>query len=129
LGLSYFPLDSIHSNARPEVASECAAEAGNNGFWQFTDRFFELTPSNNRTDMKRLSLKSLGWVLMVKFATCRTSGKDKHIQDDLDNAVATGGSGTPWSIVLTKNGDKFPLSGAQPYDSVKQLIDLALQGK
>src|SRR3989344_4864332 len=48
----HFPLDSIHSKARPEaVAAECAAElGGNDAFWKFTDRFFELTPSNNQTD-------------------------------------------------------------------------------
>ena len=31
--------------------------------------------------------------------------------------------------MLSKNGKKYPLSGAQPYASVKQLIELALQEK
>jgi predicted DsbA family dithiol-disulfide isomerase len=61
------------------------------------------------------------------FNTCLASGKyDEHVQDDYDNAIATGGSGTPWSIVVTANGKKYPLSGSQPYESVKQLIELAL---
>lgn len=130
----HFPLDSIHSNARPEaVASECANElAGNDGFWRFTDRFFELTPSNNRTEIEKVIpqiAQEMG-LNSEQFASCRTSGRyDKHIQNDLDNATATGGSGTPWSIVIGKNGKKYPLSGAQPYDSVKQLVELALQGK
>ena len=42
---------------------------------------------------------------------------------------ATGGNGTPWSIVVGTKDKKYPLSGAQPYASVKQLIDLALQEK
>ena len=33
------------------------------------------------------------------------------------------------SIVIGKNGKKYPLSGAQPYESVKQLIEVALLGK
>src|SRR3989344_453399 len=47
----HFPLDQLHSKARKEaVASECAAElGGNDAFWKFTDRFFELTPSNDQT--------------------------------------------------------------------------------
>jgi len=66
----------------------------------------------------------------AKFASCLASNKyDAHIEDDVQNAVATGGNGTPWSIVVAKNGKKYPLSGAQPYASVKQLIDLALQEK
>jgi len=130
----HFPLDSIHSKARPEaVASECVAEqGGNDAFWKFTDRFFELTPSNNRTDIETVIpqiVREIG-LNEEQFVSCRTSGRyDKHIQDDLDNATATGGNGTPWSIVVGKNGKKYPLSGAQPYSSIKQLIDLALQGK
>lgn len=130
----HFPLDSIHSNARPEaIASECANElAGNDGFWRFTDRFFELTPSNNRTEIEKVIpqiAQEMG-LNSQQFSACRTSGKyDKHIQDDLDNATATGGNGTPWSIVIGKGGKKYPLSGAQPYESVRQLVELALQGK
>lgn len=50
----HLPLDSIHSKARPEaVAAECADElGGNDAFWTFIDRFFELTPSNNQTELE-----------------------------------------------------------------------------
>lgn len=130
----HFPLDSIHSKARTEaVATECANElGGSDAFWKFTDRFFELTPSNNQTDIQKVLPQIAGEIGLDvnKFNSCLTSGKyDKHIQDDLDNATATGGNGTPWSIVVTENGKKFPLSGAQPYEAVKQLIKLALQEK
>lgn len=130
----HFPLDSIHSKARPEaVATECANElGGNNAFWKFTNRFFELTPSNNQTDISTVLPQIAGEIGLDvnKFNSCLTSGKyDKHIQDNLDNAVATGGNGTPWSIIVAKNGKKYPLSGAQPYEAVKQLIELALQEK
>ncbi len=130
----HFPLDSIHSKARTEaVASECAGEfGGSDAFWKFTDRFFELTPSNNQTDIQKVLPQIAGEIGLdvSKFNSCLTSGKyDKHIQDDLDNATATGGDGTPWSIVVTSGGKKYPLSGAQPYEVVKQLIELALQEK
>lgn len=52
-----------------------------------------------------------------------------HIEDEVQNAQATGGNGTPWSIVVAKNGKKYPLSGAQPYASIKQIVEQALQEK
>jgi len=130
-----FPLDQLHPvKARKEaVASECAAElGGNDAFWKYADRFFELTPSNNQTNIDTVLpqiAKEIG-LDEAKFASCLASNKyDAHIENDVQNAVATGGNGTPWSIVVAANGKKYPLSGAQPYASVKQLIDLALQEK
>ena len=130
----HFPLESIHSKARKEaIASECAAElGGNDAFWKFADRFFELTPSNNQTDLDTVFpqiVREIG-LDKNKFDSCLDSGKyDKRIQDDIDNAAATGGNGTPWSIIVSESGKKYPLSGAQPYTAVKQLIELALQDK
>ena len=130
----HFPLDSIHSQARTEaVASECANElGGSDAFWKYADRFFELTPSNNQTNIATVLPQIAREIGLdeAKFNSCLVSKKyDKHIQDDLDNATATGGNGTPWSIVVTASGKKYPLSGAQPYEAVKQLIELALQEK
>jgi len=131
----HFPLDQLHPvKARKEaVAVECANElGGNEAFWKFADRFFELTPSNNQTDVDTVLpqiAREIG-LDVNEFNTCLASGKyDAHIEADVQNATATGSNGTPWSIVVDKNGKKYPLSGAQPYASVKQLIDLALQGK
>lgn len=129
-----FPLDQLHSKARKEaVASECAAElGGNDAFWKFADRFFELTPSNDQTNIDTVLpqiAKEIG-LDEAKFATCLASTKyDRHIEDEVQNAAATGGNGTPWSIVVTKSGKKYPLSGAQPYEAVKQLIEVALKDK
>ena len=128
-----FPLEQLHpvKAMQESLVSECVAElAGNDAFWQFTDRFFELTPSNNRTDLDTVIPQILGEIGISKTAVdeCVASGKfDQHIQDDIANAVETGGRGTPWSVIIGPNGQTFPLNGAQPYASVKQLIDLALQ--
>lgn len=130
----HFPLDQLHSKARKEaVATECAAEqGGNTAFWKYMDRWFELTPSNNQTNIDTVLpqiAKEIG-LDEAKFASCLTSKKyDAHIEEDVQNATATGGNGTPWSIVVGKNSKQYPLSGAQPYASVKQLIELALQEK
>ena len=130
-----FPLDQLHPvKARREAAiSECVAEiGGNDAFWQFADMFFEVTPSNNRTDLETVIPDIIGKLGLSQSAIdeCVASGRyDTHIQDDVDNAIASGGRGTPWSIVVGPNGETFPLSGAQPYASVKQLIELALKAQ
>ena len=129
----HFPLDQLHSKARKEaVALECANEqGGNDKFWSYADRLYEITPANNGLDPAELpKIAQYVGLDVAKFNTCLASTKyDAHIEADVQNATATGGNGTPWSIVVDKNGKKYPLSGAQPYASVKQLIDLALQGK
>ncbi len=130
----HFPIDQLHPvKARKEaVAAECANElGGNEAFWKFTDRFFEVTPSNNDTDIDTVLpqiAKEIG-LDEAQFASCLGSGKyDAHIEENVQDALATGGTGTPWNIVVTRSGEKYPLSGAQSYDVVKELIDLVLGG-
>lgn len=129
----HFPLDQLHSKARKEaVALECANEqGGNDKFWSYADRLYEVTPANNGLDPAELpKIAQYVGLDTAKFNTCLASTKyDQHIEDEVQNATATGGNGTPWSIVVAKNGKKYPLSGAQPLTAVKQLIDLALQGE
>lgn len=127
----HFPLDQLHPiKARKEaVAFECANElGGNDAFWKYTDRFYEITPSNNQTntDIVLPQIAKETGLDVAKFNTCLASTKyDQHIEDEVQNAVATGGNGTPWSIVVGKDGKKYPLSGAQPLSAIKQLIELA----
>jgi protein-disulfide isomerase len=129
----HFPLDQLHSKARKEaVALECANEqGGNDKFWAYADRLYEITPANNGLDPAELpKIAQYVGLDTGKFNACLSSTKyDAHIEEEVQNAAATGGNGTPWSIVVGKNGKKYPLSGAQPLAAVKQLIDLALQGK
>ncbi|MCB9326401.1 MAG: thioredoxin domain-containing protein [Lewinellaceae bacterium] len=128
-----FPLDSLHpEKARLEAAtSECVAEiGGNDAFWVFADAFFAVTPSNNQTDVAVVLpeiISNLG-LSQEKIDECVSSGRyDQDIQDDINNALATGGRGTPWSIIVTESGEKYPINGAQPYAGIKALIDIALE--
>lgn len=129
----HFPLDSLHSKARHEaVALECANElGGNDAFWAYTDRLYSVTPANNGLDPAELpKIATYVGLDATAFSACLSSNKyDAKIEAHVQNAAATGGNGTPWSIVVTKNGTKYPLSGAQPLASVQQLIELALKAK
>lgn len=129
----HFPLDSLHKKARTEaVALECANEqGGNDAFWKYADRLYEITPSNDGLEAAELpKIATFIGLDAAKFSACLSSGKyDAHIEADTQNAMASGGQGTPWSIIVSKSGKKYPLSGAQPYEAVKQAVEEALKAK
>ncbi len=129
----HFPLDSIHSKARKEAeATECVAEVGGNDrFWTYLDKIFEITPSNNGLSPDELPriAEQIG-LNRKNFEQCLGSGKfAKKIQEHLDDATNSGGRGTPYSIAIAANGKKFVISGAQPYEAVKSVIEAALAEK
>lgn len=127
----HFPLEQLHPvKARAAaVASECAAEqGGNDAFWAFTDGYFDVTLTNNRTDIETVIPQLAREIGLdeAAFEECRNSGRyDEKIQNDIENAVESGGRGTPWSVVIGADGTTYPLSGAQPISAVEQLIDIA----
>jgi len=126
----HFPLDAIHSKARKESeALECANEQGGNSkFWDYLDRLFEVTPSNDGLDLAQLpKIAEYVGLDSAKFKECLGSGKyAKVIGDDLLDGMNAGVQGTPHSIIISKSGKKTDISGAQPYESVKAAIDKAL---
>jgi protein-disulfide isomerase len=131
----HFPLDAIHSKARKEAqAAECANElGGNEAFWAYSDRLFEVTPSNNRLDLALLPqiAREIG-LDGAKFEVClegdaRGGKYADHIEADVQDATASGGVGTPFSLVIAPNGKILTVNGAQPYAAVKSLIGLALK--
>jgi protein-disulfide isomerase len=123
----HFPLDTIHPEARPAaVASECIAElGGNDAFWKYTDKIFEDQRSMSNTRYTAIA-KELG-IDEGAFSACLTSGKyDGRVDRDLANGEDIGGQGTPFNVLLTKNGDVIKFSGALPIDRVTTLVDRAL---
>ncbi len=133
----HFPLDALHKKARKEAqASECANElGGNDAFWAYTDRLYEITPSNDRLDLSLLPkiAEEIG-LDRDTFEAClagdaRGGKYADHIEADVQDAVASGGTGTPYIVVIAPNGEAFPINGAQPYSAVKSIIELALNEK
>lgn len=131
----HFPIDELHSKARKEAqASECAAElGGNKAFWGFADGLFEIAPSNNQLDLAMLPkiAEDLG-IDKVKFAAClegdlRGGKFAAHIESNVQDATASGGTGTPYSLVINSKGHIFPINGAESYEAVKAIIDTALK--
>jgi len=130
--MRHFPVPQLHSKApRAAKASECATQLSNqdDAFWTFADSYFQQTPSNNRVDLDSLLPKinqELG-VEQAAFDECMASSQHEDgIQKDMQNARNTGGRGTPWTVVIGPNGEKFPVNGAQPESAVTSIIDSAL---
>lgn len=122
----HFPLQQLHPNA-PQLAaaSECVAElGGNEAFWTFSDLIFDERGTNEQTDISRLpEFAVAAGVDEDAFKLCYDNGKyHAQIEDDLQAAIAAGGRGTPHTIVMV--GDQQgEISGAQPYQAVKQIIE------
>ena len=125
----HFPLEQLHPQARAvAVASECVADlGGNDAFWTFTDRYFEERGAGNGAAHAELigELAIEAGVDSVAFASCFENGDtNAAVQEDIDNAVTTGGRGTPWSVVIGPSGATYPINGAQPAATVDQLLEV-----
>jgi protein-disulfide isomerase len=128
----HFPLAQLHPQAAAvSSASECVAElGGNDAFWSFTDAYYAARGAQDATPhavlIPRLALAT--GVSQTAFTECFESGrKADDVQEDLDNAVETGGRGTPWSILIGPTGKTYPINGALPQSAVEQLIEVARQ--
>lgn len=81
-------------------------------------------PENSGNPILALALKA--GVDEDDFTACFENGETlSAVEDDLNNAVATGGRGTPWGIIIGPSGKKYPINGAIPQQSIEQLIELA----
>lgn len=120
-----FPLN-IHPKAHKEAeALECATElGGNDKFWAFTDRIFEITPSNNGLDPAELpNIAKYVGLDVTKFNACLASGKySAKIDASVKEGLAAGVRGTPTSIIFTAKGQTPISSGAVPLEQLEALI-------
>ena len=65
-----------------------------------------------------------------QFKQCLDSGRNaQKVEEDLQDAVASGGLGTPYNVIVGKDGKLFAFSGALPYAQVKEMVDNTLAGK
>ena len=126
----HFPLKQLHSKAQKEAeATECAYDqGGNEAFCAYTDKIFEITPSNNGLDLNQLPIIALELGLnQGEFNNCLDSDKNKEkVEKDTEEAISAGGQGTPYFIIIDSKGNKIPVSGAIPIENFKQIIDKLL---
>jgi len=127
----HYPIPQLHPKALNEAqAAECAGKlGGNDKFWAFVEKVFEITPSNNGLDPAQLPKIASGIGLKTEdFNSCLSGdyGKDK-IQNDTNDALNSGAEGTPYAIVINNKGQKAVIPGALPFEQVSAIITQALK--
>jgi len=117
----HFPLDFHQQAPKAAEASLCAQDQGK--FWEMHDKLFA-----NQKALEVPALKGYAKELGLdtgKFDKCLDSGeKAATVQADLADGKKVGVNGTPAFFI---NG--VLLSGAQPFDEFKSVIDSELQAK
>lgn len=123
----HFPLSSIHSRALgASVASECIAKlGGNDAFWTFADSAFA-----NQRELGASFYERLAGEAGIDPAAFRSCLSDRSIASEVardgDEAVRSGGRGTPFAVIVTASGQLAPFSGALPYEYLTALVSQAL---
>lgn len=109
------------------IASECVTEQlGKEAFWEFSDRAFSDQRALN-TEWHTNTAVEMG-ADKTAFETCLSSGKfDSLIASHTANAQGLGGQGTPYNVLLTKEGGIVKFSGAQSVDNVRIFVERALR--
>lgn len=128
----HYPIAQLHSKAPREAeALECAGNIGGNSkFWEYTNKIYEVTPSNDGLDQKELTnIATEVGLSSTTFNTCLDSGEfAPRVNADIKNAEELGVTGTPYSVIIdTKTSQYYPIDGAYPYSQLKSAIDLILQ--
>lgn len=110
------------------IAAECVGkEKGNDAFWKYLDLIVE-EQGEARKNTAKLSEHAVA--VGADKATFDKCLADKatlaKVTADAANAKATGGSGTPWSVIIGPNKQFKTVSGNRP-DAVRAAIDEMLK--
>lgn len=129
VGFAYkhFPLN-IHPKAKREaVAAECAGRQGK--FFEYIDEVFAVTPSNNKLEDGELFRIAEQFELdMDQFTNCVENEETlQEVASDALEAQATGGTGTPHSVLIAEDGTiltrfKGALSAEQLQSALDQFL-------
>jgi len=111
-------------------AIECANELGGpQKFWEYLDLMFSIKDQSAQlpADTTIEDLAEQTGLEKEAFASCMESGRhmDK-IAKLREMAIADGGQGTPYTLLVDSKGEIVVISGAQPYENVKQAVEDAL---
>lgn len=117
----HFPLTSIHPNATPAaIASECAAEQGEDKFWEYADILVD--NYQNLNDATYDSAADQVGLNKNKFEDCLANNDyAADIAAEAQGGMDAGVTGTPATFI---NGTL--VSGAVPIESLRTAIDQIL---
>lgn len=125
-----FPLVQLHPNSpRVSEAALCVGDiGGNDAFWKFTNMVFEQREIDEQTNITKLpSYAEAAGVSASEYNECLQSGKmESVVVASTEDAFNSGARGTPYTILMV--GDQQAvISGAQPYETVKGIVENLVQ--
>ncbi len=117
-----FPIENIHPYAlKAAEAANCAGEQGR--YFEYHDLLFEKQPEwSQRGEEAFVEYAEQLGLDVGSFRACLASGRyEQEVRKDLQDGIEAGVTGTPTFFI---NG--IPLSGAQPFEAFKAIIDAEL---
>lgn len=126
------PIESLHPKARNEaIATECVNKIkGNDIFWKYLDMIYTNTPGNNGLDPNLLVTYAEQFGIGApEFNKCMVDNKvefNKLIDASIADGKNAGLEGTPHSVIMTKDGKKYPIRGAD-IDKLNATIESLLK--
>jgi len=134
----HFPLQSIHPLAKQAaLASECVKNLANDKgldggklFWNFSDSLFLDAPDSLTLESMQIIAENLG-IDQGDLAVCISSERYmKKIERDLLDIAKLSqqvqGIGTPFNIVISRNGTQVQINGNESYENLVILINTLL---
>lgn len=120
----HYPL-GFHKWAEPAgVAVECAADQSHDAYWQLYSFYFENQKQINPQNLREKTVEALtgAKIDMARWQKCFDDQETlERVRDDMEEGQMVGVTGTPGFLI---NGQL--LSGAQPFQRFKQIIDAEL---
>lgn len=111
-------------------ATECANELGGpQKFWEYLDLMFSTKDESAQLPVGTTIEDLAEQIGLPKeaFASCMESQRHmEKIVELREMAIADGGQGTPYTLMVDSKGEVTPIPGAQPYENVKQALEAAL---
>jgi protein-disulfide isomerase len=89
----------------------------------------EVTPANDGLDPAKLpEIAEYVKINKAQFVSCLRSGKfAQKIQTQVNDAQSIGADGTPHTVIITKDGTKYPLKGYVDVTALSNAIRPLLQ--
>lgn len=128
----HFPLTLHPKSFTESTALECAGEAkGDEFFFKYLNRLYEVTPSNNNIDVAILPevANELG-IPRSEFVECLSSDRYRErILRDVEEGIGRNVDSVPHLIILAPNGKQFVFGKSPSYAALNAVIKTALNEK
>lgn len=121
-----FPIAQLHPNSpKISAAALCVGKlGGNDAFWTFTNLIFqerELQEPTNVTLIPDYVAKA--GVDLSSYTSCMDNGDTTgEVEASIRDAFNIGARGTPYTVLVVGN-QQAVINGAQPYETVKGIIE------